>query len=87
MTVKVKTFSKRAEIDIDLSDVKGIEFNGKTYRFTCCCGKALQLQRVLIDKLSHQKSVALLQHIVNTTIKPWLDEHQECGSPTISMPV
>lgn len=87
MTVEVKSFSTSARIEIDISDCRGVDFNQKTCRFSCECGKQLQLDRVLIDKLSNEKAVSVLQHIIATKIQPWLDQHKECGSPTISMPV
>ncbi len=71
---------KSAAIDIQKLKWPHIEFDDKAYSFTCVtCQETLQLDSRLITKLHSDGAISVIQHIVNTQVVPWVEEHRFCG--------
>lgn len=57
-----------------------IGFDGKAFSFTCqSCEETLQLDARLITRLHSEGAISVINHIVNTQVVPWLEEHRFCG--------
>jgi hypothetical protein len=76
-----------AHIEIDLP-WNWIEFEQSQCRFNCLeCRSVLQLDRILIRKLEGEHADPVLEHLVNTKVIPWIEQHSECGIKEVAFAV
>jgi hypothetical protein len=56
-----------------------ITYDEQNFWFTCECEDRLKLDPIVVRRFIADGATKLIEHIVNTQVLPWLNEHRDCG--------